>query len=105
MQVLFTVRRDRQRKLIGPLERRELFGRQKVFIEVLELAAAFHPDVTRAQCVLEFRQHTQFVVAPVDTIVGENEPVPALSDEADRCVFGHLTGVAEVHFTKYLDCI
>jgi len=38
-----------------PSESSELLSRHQIFIEVLELTGAFHPDITRPERVLELR--------------------------------------------------
>lgn len=83
MQVLVAVGDHGQRQFAGLLEAGEFRGRHQVVLEVLELAAALHPDVAGAQRVLHFRQRAQLVVTPVDDVI----PCRKISntDAALRC--------------------
>ena len=105
VQVLVTVGGHGQRQFAGLLEAGELRGRHQVVLEVLELPRTLHPDVARAQRVLEFRQCAQLVVTPVDTGVGHHQLLPARLDEVGRCIGGHLAGVVAVHAAQHLDGI
>jgi hypothetical protein len=48
------------------------------------LPAAGHPHVAGAQPVAQFRQHAEFVMAPVDGAAGQHVVRPALADEPGR---------------------
>ncbi len=101
--VLVAVGGHGQRQCAGLLEAGELLGRHQVVLEVLELARTLHPDVARAQRVFEFRQCTQFVVAPVYTGIGYHQFLPARLDEAGRRIGGYLAGVVGVHAAQHLN--
>nr|QIQ10640.1 hypothetical protein HKOLGJPJ_00041 [uncultured bacterium] len=105
VQVLVAIGGHGQRQFAGLLEAGELRGRHQIVLEVLELARTLHPDVARAQRVLEFRQRTQLVIAPVDSGVGHHQLLPARLDEAGRRIGGHFAGVVGVHAAQYLDCL
>ena len=105
MQVLVAVGGHGQRQFAGQLHTGEFFRRHQILIEVLKLARTLHPDIARAQRVLQFRQLAQFVVASVDPFVGKNQLGPARLDEADRRVGRHLAGVVGVHRPQHLDGI
>ena len=102
-QVLVAVSGHGQRQFAGLLEAGELRGRHQVVLEVLELARTLHPDVTRAQRVLQLRQRAQLVVAPVDAGIGHHQLLPARLDEAGRRIGRHLAGVVGIHAAQHLD--
>ncbi len=102
-QGLVAVGGNGQRQCAELLVASKLLGRHQVVLEVLELALTLHPDVTRAQRVLEFRQRAQLVVAPADAGVGHHQLFPSLLDEAGRRVGRHLAGVVGVHAAQHLN--
>ena len=55
LEISLAVWIDSEREFIRSLQRLKLLFGQQIFIEVLELARAFDPDVSRPQCVLELR--------------------------------------------------
>ena len=100
VQVLVAVGGHGQRQCAGLLEAGELRGRHQVVLEVLELARSLHPDVARAQRVLQLGQRAQLVVAPVDTRVSHHQLLPARLDEVGRGIGRHFAGVVGVHATQ-----
>ena len=103
LQVLLAIGVNGQRQLAGQLHCGELPGGHQIVLEILELARALHTDIARAQRVLEFGQRAQFIVAPVDALVSQNQPGPARLDERGRRVGRHLAGVVGIHAAQHVD--
>lgn len=105
VQVLVAVGGHGQWQFAGLPEAGELLGRHQVVLEVLELARTLYPDVAGTQRVLQLRQRTQLIVAPVDAGVGHHQLFPAFLDESGRRIGRHLAGVVAVHAAQHLDGI
>ena len=67
-------------------------GRNEVAVEVPELPAARHPDITGSQSVAKLRQRAEFIGGTIDNTIAYHEGPPACRHEAQR----HLVGQASL---------
>ena len=87
----------------GLFERRTGVGGHQIRIEVLELARALHPDVAGPERVLQLDERAELVEAPVHAGRGEHQSLPALPDEAGRCIERDLARLVGVQRLERLD--
>src|SRR5262249_37309687 len=81
----------------------EEFGIKKICIEVFKLTATNHPDVARAQSVLEFAQHAQFVKASINSLLRKNIRVPTPADEVCVRTHGYRANFVAIHNAQCFD--
>jgi len=94
---------SRQREAILIAQLREEFGIKKICIEVFELTATNHPDVARAQSVLEFAQHAQFVKASINSLLRKNIRAPTPADEVCVGIPGYRASFVAIHGAQGFD--
>jgi len=100
---LFKIRFHGDGKRAGVLQvLKSLLGDQSFFDGAI-LSAAGHPHVASTQTVAQFREHTEFVMTPVDDAARHDVSSPALSNEAGRGGLWQSGRVLAVYFPQHLD--
>ncbi|HEV7138781.1 MAG TPA: hypothetical protein VGN43_19250, partial [Steroidobacteraceae bacterium] len=75
----------------------------EAFLEGAISPAAHHPDVTGAQAVAQFRQHTELIIAPINAPGAKHVARPTLPDKADRRGFRQAGHGPLVHIAQRVD--